>query len=113
MPSLRERLDNGDILIGPMALIGSPIVVEIFGHTGFDLVFIDTEHAPTSPYGTELEAMLRAATAAGLHAIVRPTEPPPRRHPQGPQLRRRRHLARPHPNARRGPGRRRRLPLPP
>ena len=77
MPSLRQRLDNGDILFGPMALIGSPIVVEIFGHVGFDLVFIDTEHAPTSPYGTELEAQIRAATAAGLDAIVRPTEPRP------------------------------------
>ena len=77
MRSLRERLDNKEVLIGPISLIGSPIVVEIFGHLAFDLLFIDTEHAPTSPYGTELEAMLRAAAAANIPAIVRPTEPRP------------------------------------
>lgn len=77
MRSLRERLDNNEVLIGPISLIGSPIVVEIFGHLAFDLVFIDTEHAPTSPYGTELEAMIRAAGVANIPAIVRPTEPRP------------------------------------
>ena len=77
MPSLRARINRGDVLIGPMALIGSPVVVEIFGHVGFDVLFIDTEHAPTSPYGTELEGLIRAATAAGIPAIVRPTEPRP------------------------------------
>lgn len=77
MRSLRERLENNEVLIGPISLIGSPIVVEIFGNLEFDLVFIDTEHAPTSPYGTELEAMIRAAAAAEIPAIVRPTEPRP------------------------------------
>jgi 4-hydroxy-2-oxoheptanedioate aldolase len=43
--------------------------IESAGHTGFDLVVIDTEHGPGG--GFELEHHLRAADAAGLPALVR------------------------------------------
>jgi 2-keto-3-deoxy-L-rhamnonate aldolase RhmA len=40
----------------------SPTVMEILGHSGFDFVIIDTEHAPTGPLDTVmLEQIIRAA----------------------------------------------------
>jgi len=71
--NIKEALANGDVLVGPFAVSGSPGVVETIGYAGFDFTIIDTEHAPISPYGTELENLIRTAWSADIAPIVRTT----------------------------------------
>jgi 4-hydroxy-2-oxoheptanedioate aldolase len=73
MASLKERLQNGETLIGTFSQIPSAGVVELIGYLGFDYVIIDTEHGITSPYGPELEGLIRAARTAGIASLVRVT----------------------------------------
>jgi 2-keto-3-deoxy-L-rhamnonate aldolase RhmA len=66
-------LRAGEVLIGPFSVSGSPTLVETIGYAGFDFVLIDCEHAATSPLGSELEQLVRAAYAADVAPIVRTT----------------------------------------
>lgn len=71
--TLKERLKDGEVLVGPATLSCSPDVIEIVGHSGFDWVFIDTEQ-PALDVGSELQHLVRAADSAGIPAIVRVDE---------------------------------------
>lgn len=73
MKHIRSALANGEILVGPFSVSGSTAVVETIGYAGFDFVIIDTEHAPTSPYGWELENLIRTAYSADIAPVVRTT----------------------------------------
>jgi len=42
--NFRKRLQNGEVLIGTLITIPSPEVAEIMAETGFDWLFVDTEH---------------------------------------------------------------------
>ncbi len=44
--SFRERLRQGDVLIGTVVTLGSPDVAEMLALVGFDYLWLDTEHAP-------------------------------------------------------------------
>src|SRR3954469_25544366 len=74
MKDLRAALAAGEIVFGSAVVSGHPSIVEILGWIGFDYVFIDTEHAATSPSGRELEQVVRAAYSADIPPIVRPAE---------------------------------------
>lgn len=72
---LREKLLNGDRLIGTWLKTPSPIVVEVLGLTDLDLLCIDAEHAPFGRY--ELDRCIHAARTADLDTVVRvPTSQP-------------------------------------
>ena len=73
MINIKKALANGEVLIGPFAVSGSPGVVETIGCGGFDFVILDTEHSPISPYGSELENLVRTAWSADISPIIRPT----------------------------------------
>jgi 4-hydroxy-2-oxoheptanedioate aldolase len=49
--------------------LGSPAVVEIMGHAGFDFVIIDLEHGPLSIESAE--NMVRAAMLVGVTPVIR------------------------------------------
>jgi 4-hydroxy-2-oxoheptanedioate aldolase len=68
--TLKERLLDGEITIGPASVSSCPSVVEMIGYCGFDWVFIDTEQAGAN-IGLELEGLVRAAHVAEIPAIVR------------------------------------------
>jgi len=70
---IKRALSDGEVLIGPFSVSASPTLVEMIGYAGFDFVIIDCEHAATSPLGTELEQLVRAAYAADIAPIVRTT----------------------------------------
>jgi 4-hydroxy-2-oxoheptanedioate aldolase len=70
---IKAALAEGEVLIGPFSVSASPTLVETIGYAGFDFVLIDCEHAATSPFGTELEGLVRAAYAADIAPIVRVT----------------------------------------
>jgi 2-keto-3-deoxy-L-rhamnonate aldolase RhmA len=73
MRQVSQALAAGEVLVGPFSVSGSPTLVETIGYAGFDFVIIDCEHAATSPFGSELEGLLRAAYAADIAPIVRVT----------------------------------------
>ncbi len=68
--NLRKLLEKGELLCGMVINSGSPNLVEILGYSGFDFVFIDTEHSSLG-VDRDLENMLRAAEVSGLMPIVR------------------------------------------
>jgi 4-hydroxy-2-oxoheptanedioate aldolase len=68
-PFLATRIAGGDTTYGVIVKIPAPALVELVGHTGFDLVVIDTEHGNADD--TELEHHLRAADSVGIPALVR------------------------------------------
>ena len=71
MRNLIEATKKGEPLLGCVIVSSNPANIEICGYLGYDFVLIDTEHAPASPYGMELEPLIRAAYAADIAPIVR------------------------------------------
>lgn len=67
--SLKQRLGNGDHVLGTFVFLSSPDVVEILAIAGFDFVIVDTEHA-THDWET-LRNMIRAGEVHGLATVVR------------------------------------------
>ena len=68
MKRFRQRLKDGEIVLGCSVGIGHPIAVEAAGYAGFDFVFLDTEH---SAVDSAVEPMILAARASGVAAIYR------------------------------------------
>jgi 4-hydroxy-2-oxoheptanedioate aldolase len=64
-----QRIDNNQLVVGPVVQLASPEVVEMAGVAGFDFVWIDCEHG--SLYMDQLPHMLRAADAVGVTPFVR------------------------------------------
>jgi 2-keto-3-deoxy-L-rhamnonate aldolase RhmA len=76
MTSLKAQLAAGTVC----ALVvesASPAVVEMAGGVGFSGVVLDARHGALSPFSGELEDLVRAATAAGVPALVRSPEAAP------------------------------------
>ncbi len=67
--TFRRRLLNGDLLIGTWVKTPSPIVCEVLGKTGLDVLCLDAEHAPFGRL--ELDACVAATRAGGLPGLVR------------------------------------------
>jgi 4-hydroxy-2-oxoheptanedioate aldolase len=66
---LRHKLREKRVVTGVFCELPCPESVEIIGLAGWDFVVIDCEHAPIT--AALLPGMVRAATAAGIPAIVR------------------------------------------
>jgi 4-hydroxy-2-oxoheptanedioate aldolase len=69
MQSLPDRLRAGGPLIATFSMIASPIIVELIAKAGFEAVVLDMEHGPIE--FSDLNVLVPAARAAGIHAIVR------------------------------------------
>jgi 2-dehydro-3-deoxyglucarate aldolase/4-hydroxy-2-oxoheptanedioate aldolase len=69
MSSFRQRVLDGEVLVGTFLLIDSPGSAEICARTGLDWVLIDLEHGLASE--SDLVAMLMAANGTGATALVR------------------------------------------
>lgn len=67
---LRKALAGDKPIFGMAFYSQSLAIMEIIGHSGFDYVFVDCEHAPLG-VDASLENVLRAADYAGLGTIVR------------------------------------------
>ncbi len=65
----RQRLVNGDLLIGTWVKTPAPIVCEVLGKSDLDALCLDAEHAPFGRL--ELDACIAATRAAGLTPLVR------------------------------------------
>lgn len=72
----RQRLINGDLLVGTWVKTPSPIVCEVLGKSDLDALCLDAEHAPFGRL--ELDACISATRAADMAALVRvPSADPP------------------------------------
>ncbi|MES2898221.1 MAG: aldolase/citrate lyase family protein [Pseudomonadota bacterium] len=68
-PNFRERLRNGEPMMGTFLKTPSAIVCEVLGLTPLACVCIDAEHAPFGRM--ELDSCLAALRAAGMPSLVR------------------------------------------
>lgn len=66
---LRERLKNGEVLVGIFCKTTAPEFIEVIGHAGFDFCILDQEHGPASL--ETIQHLARAAEASGVLPIVR------------------------------------------
>ena len=70
--TLKERLKNGEVVIGPFVNLASGALIEIAAFAGFDFVIIDTEHGPLDiPVA---ENLCRISDSVGITPIVRVRE---------------------------------------
>ncbi len=67
--SLKERLQAGEIVIGPWCEIPSSTLTNVIAATGMDFVILDMEHGSID-YGT-LENMIRAAESENCCPLIR------------------------------------------
>lgn len=72
---MKEKLAQGEVVIGPFVGLNCPDLVEMMGMTGFDFCVIDTEHGPMNP--ESIQHMIRAAELSGMAPVVRVTEAKP------------------------------------
>ncbi len=66
---LKQKLQNGEFVLGPFMNCAYPAFMEICGLAGFDFAVIDLEHGPLHPLVAE--DLCRAADCVGLSPIVR------------------------------------------
>jgi 2-keto-3-deoxy-L-rhamnonate aldolase RhmA len=66
---LLKMLAEKAVPLGMQCFTGSPELIEVMGHTGFDFVMLDAEHSGNNPRG--MENLIRTADAAGLVSLVR------------------------------------------
>jgi 2-keto-3-deoxy-L-rhamnonate aldolase RhmA len=71
--SLLELLAEKTVPIGIQCFTGDHKLIEVLGKTGFDYVWLDTEHSALNPRA--LEDTIRTCEAAGLIPIVRIPDP--------------------------------------
>lgn len=71
MKNLKETAARGEPILGSIIVSSNPANIEISGYLGYDFVLIDSEHATASPFGSEMENLIRAAYAADITPIVR------------------------------------------
>jgi 2-keto-3-deoxy-L-rhamnonate aldolase RhmA len=64
-----QLLRAGQPAFGAQLRLGSPAIAEMFSLVGFDWLSIDSEHAPQSPEGIQLQ--LQAIAVGGANSIVR------------------------------------------
>jgi 4-hydroxy-2-oxoheptanedioate aldolase len=74
MKNIKEAMSNGEVIMGVCCDISDPSVVEILGATGWDYVIINCEGGTVSPFGAELENMIRAAYLADVTPVVKVPE---------------------------------------
>ncbi len=66
---IKEKMANGESVIGTFISVPAPSLAEVAGEAGADFVVIDMEHAPVNL--ETVENCIRAAEVAGITPIVR------------------------------------------
>ena len=67
--ALKKKLTSGNVVLGTFVSSDGVDMVEILGHSGFDFVVLDMEHAPGSPLS--VMGQMRAAESRGMDVVVR------------------------------------------
>lgn len=67
--NIKERLRNGETLLGSFLAIPSPQLTEMLAYSNFDLAILDIEHGVFDK--RDIEECLRAAAVSGIPTIAR------------------------------------------
>ncbi|OGL47685.1 MAG: hypothetical protein A2W05_00050 [Candidatus Schekmanbacteria bacterium RBG_16_38_10] len=67
--SLKQRLRNGEGVLGTWNIIPSSSLINTIGSSGIDFIVIDAEHGPANM--VVVEDLIRAAEVSGMASIVR------------------------------------------
>lgn len=70
--SIKEKMKNGEAVLGTFFYTNNPDCAEILGATGLDFIVIDCEHGPGTP--ESIVNCIRGAELRGMTPIVRVTE---------------------------------------
>jgi 2-keto-3-deoxy-L-rhamnonate aldolase RhmA len=70
---LLTMIDSHVVPIGMQCFTGNPTLIEVLGATGFDYVWLDSEHSALDP--RSLEDTMRTCEVAGLVPLVRIPDP--------------------------------------
>ncbi|MEC3974441.1 hypothetical protein [Amycolatopsis sp. H20-H5] len=75
---LLTMLDEHVVPIGMQCFTGNHTLIEVLGATGFDYVWLDTEHSALDPRALEdtMHTCEAAAADAGTAGYTRPPAPP-------------------------------------
>ncbi len=68
---MKQRLLDGEVLLGMQLRLGTPAIAELFSHAGFDYIVIDCEHAPQTPVGVQAQLQAIDSAGRGTTSIVR------------------------------------------
>lgn len=68
----KDKMREGNPVIGPFMKSTDPAFVEVAGYAGFDFVILDLEHGPASI--SDLQNLIRAALIADIVPIVRTSD---------------------------------------
>jgi 2-keto-3-deoxy-L-rhamnonate aldolase RhmA len=68
---VRQRLRDGEAVIGVQVGLGSPNVAELLAHAGFDWLVLETEHGAVD--SAQLEHMLMAVDGTPAIPLIRPS----------------------------------------
>ncbi len=71
--NLLQMIENKVIPVGMQCFTGNHALIEVLGLTGFDYVWLDSEHCAINP--RDLEDTIRTADGVGLISLVRIPEP--------------------------------------
>jgi 4-hydroxy-2-oxoheptanedioate aldolase len=71
MKDIREALGKREVLIGTGQEIPHPAVTEMLGYVGWDYVVINFAEMAASPFGMDMENLVRAAYVADICPIVK------------------------------------------
>jgi len=71
--SLIEMVEEGVVPVGMQCFTGDHTLIEVLGATGFDYVWLDSEHSAINPRA--LEDTMRTCEVAGLIPLVRIPDP--------------------------------------
>ncbi len=66
----RQKLQSEGPIFGMAVYTSSPTIVEVIGYSGFDFIFLDSEHTPLAVDG-HLEHIMRAADVSGVSVVIR------------------------------------------
>ena len=66
---IKDQFAAGKPAFGAQLRFGSPAIAELCGHSGFDFLVVDSEHAPQTPTG--IQAQLQAIGNTRATPIVR------------------------------------------
>lgn len=70
---LLTMIDDGLVPVGMQCFTGNHALIEVLGITGFDYLWLDSEHCAVNPRA--LEDTIRTADGVGLSTLVRIPEP--------------------------------------
>jgi len=68
-PTMKQRLQTDDVLLGAFVFSVDPAIPEVYAAAGFDFLIVDMEHGPNDLSATI--GHLRSSRGAGINTIVR------------------------------------------